>query len=265
MRSLVLAFLLTFSLFSSLAHSEAKKTEIVIGTTPGDFAELVRNGLTPVLEKQGYKVRLMEFTDYVTPNLALEEKTLDANIFQHKPYLDEFAKAKGLHLKPVAQVPTGPLGLYAGKSKSLKDIKDKAVIAIPNDPTNLSRALTLLSEQGLIKINPNANPILVGTKDITENKKKIDIKLLEAAQLPRVLDEVDFAIINGNYATNAGIALTSALAQEKSNLYINWLVVRDADVNAQYVKDLKAALNSPALKTWAKNRFKGYKFPADWK
>lgn len=265
MRLINFVFLFSALIISTPLFAQGKKTEIVIGTTAGDFADLVKHGLKPILEKNGYAVKLIEFTDYVTPNLALEEKRLSANIFQHKPYLDEFAKEKGLHLKAVAEVPTAPLGIYAGKTKALKDVKNKAVIAIPNDATNLSRALTILSELGWVKISPKANPILVSVRDITENKKELNIKLLEAAQLPRIVSEVDFAIINGNYATNAGIGLETALAKEKSDLYINWLVVRESDQNSEITKALIQSLNDDAFKKFSESRFKGYKFPKSWK
>lgn len=249
----------------AITQAEAQAKNITIGATVGDFADLVKQGLRPQLEKKGYKVRLVEFTDYVTPNLALSEGRLDANIFQHKPYLDQFAKEKGLKLSAVAQVPTAPLGLYAGKLKSLADVKNESKIAIPNDATNLSRALTILSDLGWIEISKNANPLLVGTKDITKNQKKLKIVLLEAAQLPRALADVDFAVINGNYVTSAGIALTSALTQEKSDLYINWLVVAEKNKDSAVTKDLVEVLNSEEVKKYSQTKFKGYKFPSSWK
>ncbi|WP_200860198.1 MetQ/NlpA family ABC transporter substrate-binding protein [Pseudobdellovibrio exovorus] len=258
-------FLTSTTVQAQTPSPAAKKQNITIGATVGDFADLVKHGLRPQLEKKGYKVKLVEFTDYVTPNLALAEGRLDANIFQHKPYLDQFAKEKGLKLSAVAQVPTAPLGLYAGKLKSLDEVKEESKIAIPNDATNLSRALTILSDLGWVEISKNANPLLVGTKDITKNPKKLKIVLLEAAQLPRALADVDYAVINGNYATSAGMALTSALTQEKSDLYVNWAVVTEKNKDSVFTKDLVEVLNSEELKKYANTKFKGYKFPTSWK
>ncbi len=257
---------IVFALFFVTITSHADPTKnLIIGTTAGDFADMAKEGLKPPLEKQGYTVKVVEFTDYVTPNLALADGKIDVNIFQHKPYLEHFAKEKGLHLKPIAQVPTSPLGLYSGKLKSLKDIKEGSSIAMPNDATNLSRALTILADLGWIEISKNANPLLVGTRDITKNPKNLKITPLEAAQVPRATQDVDFAVINGNYATNAGIPMSSALTLEKSNLYVNWAVVAEKNFGAKFSQDLITVLNSEDFKKFAHKRFKGYKFPEAWK
>lgn len=260
----ITTLLVTIAL-SVLGHAyAAEKTEIIIGTTPGDFADLVKEGLNPELEKKGYKIKLVEFTDYVKPNLALAEGSLDVNIFQHKPYLEDFAKEKKLQLSTIAEVPTAPLGLYAGKSKTLAEVKSGTKVGVPNDPTNLARALVILADLGWIKLSKNVDSLKVSTREIETNIKNIVIVQLEAAQLPRSLSDLDYAVINGNYATNAGIALTSALSREKSNAYINWAVVKDSDLNTTYVKDVAAALKSKAIKDYAKVRFKGYKLPSTW-
>lgn len=200
----------------------------------------------------------------MTPNIALSESRLDANIFQHKPYLEQFTKEKGLALKVLAQVPTAPLGLYPAKLKNLSDIKIESSVAIPNDPTNLSRALTILSDLNWIKLKEGVDPFLIGLQDIKDNPKKLKITLLEAAQIPRVIKDVDYAVINGNYATSAGLKLTSALVQEKSNQYINWVVVEEKNMSSQKSKDLIEVLNSEAFKNFARQKFEGYKWPDSW-
>lgn len=240
-------------------------TEIVIGTTPGDFADLVREGLKPGLEKKGYRVRLVEFSDYVRPNLALAEGAIHANIFQHRPYLEHFVKEKGLRLKPLAEVPTAPLGLYAGRSKELGAVSSRSKVAVPNDPTNLARSLVILADLGWIELRSGIDPLRVSEKDIGKNLKGIRIVQLEAAQLPRVLPDVDFAIINGNYAVASGLALQSALHIEKSDAYVNWAVIREGDAQAPWAKDLESALQSPELRVFSRNKWKGYKFPSSWK
>ncbi len=257
--------LLAISLSLSFVSKAFSATEITIGTTAGDFGEMAKLGIKPELEKKGYKVKVIEFTDYVTPNLALASGQIQANIFQHKPYLIDFAKAKGLELYPLTEVPTAPLGLYAGKLKTLNAVKEGTSIAIPNDPTNLSRALTILKDLGWIDIAKDADPLLISTRQISSNPKKLKIVALEAAQLPRSLADVDYAIINGNYATNSGIALSSALSQEKSEAYLNWAVIPQKAKDSTLAKDLKDAINSSSFKTYAKERFKGYRFPPSWK
>ncbi len=256
-------FLLSLSLMYSTFASA--KSEITIGTTAGDFGEMAKQGIKPELEKKGYKVKVIEFTDYVTPNLALASGQIQANIFQHKPYLEEFSKAKGLDLLPLTEVPTAPLGLYAGKLKSLEAVKEGSTIAIPNDPTNLARALIILKDLGWIEVAKDADPLLISTRHISKNPKKLKIVSLEAAQLPRSLADVDFAVINGNYATSSGLSLAAALSQEKSEAYLNWAVIAKKDKDQAFAKDLKDAINSEAFKTYARNRFKGYRFPPQWK
>lgn len=250
----------------SNARADVGKTKtIVVGTSVGDFAALVNEGLKPYLEKKGYQIKLVQFTDYVRPNLALEEGALDVNIFQHKPYLDAFTKEKGLHLSVLVPVPTAPLGLYSGKLKKLTEVKAGVSIAVPNDSTNLARALVILKELGWIELNPKSDPLRVSTKDIIQNLKGVKIIPLEAAQIPRALSDVDYAIINGNYATNAGIALSSALTREKNDNYINYAVVRSGDLNSAFAKDFADAAKSGFFKEFSKKRFQGYKFPSDWK
>jgi D-methionine transport system substrate-binding protein len=258
----IASFLLLLTAIPAFAASTPEKT---IGATVGDFADLVRESLIPLLEKQGIHARLVEFTDYVQPNVALAEGSLDLNIFQHKPYLDQFAKERKLALAPLTQVPTAPLGLYGGKLKSLTEVKDRATIAVPNDPTNLARALTILADLGWITLPAKIDPFKITPSDIRENKMNLKIVELEAAQIPRALADVDYAVINGNYVVSAGLSLTAALAREKSDAYVNWAVVRSADLNSPFAKAVKEALRSKEFRGYAKSKFVGYKFPSDWK
>ena len=240
-------------------------TEKVIGATVGDFADLSKESLKPLLEKKGFKVRVMEFTDYVQPNIALSEGSLDLNIFQHKPYLEQFAKEKGLKLSPLAQVPTAPLGIYPGKLKSLAAVKSGSTVAMPNDPTNLARALLILADLKWIELPAKYDPFKISPLDIVKNPKNIKIVQLEAAQIPRALQDVDYAIINGNYVVSSGMSLTSKLMAEKSDAYINWAVIRTSEVNSDFGKAVIEALNSKEFQAYAKNKFKGYKYPSNWK
>ena len=240
-------------------------TKIVIGTTEGDFADMVRNQVKGTLEAQGYEVELVPFTDYVRPNKALAEGDLDINIFQHKPYLDTFKEANNLDLVEVFQVPTAPLGLYSGKKTKIEEAYKGMSVSAPNDPSNFARALVMMQDLGWITLKDGIDPLTASKSDIADNSKyDIDIVELEAAQLPRARDEVDFAIINGNYATDAGIKLTDALAQEESFAYINWSAVKTADKDAKWLQDVTNAYNSDAFKQYAHKTFPGYKYPKIW-
>lgn len=244
---------------------DPEHTKIVIGTTEGDFADMVRNQVKSSLEAQGYEVELVAFTDYVRPNLALAEGDLDINIFQHKPYLDNFKKENNLDLVEAFQVPTAPLGIYTGKKTSLDEAYKGMSVSAPNDPSNFARALVMMNDLGWIKLKDNIDPLTASKTDIADNSK-YDIKIveLEAAQLPRARDEVDFAVINGNYATDAGINLTDALFQEPSFAYVNWSAIKSADAGKKWVEDVTNAYNSDAFKKYAHETFPGYKYPKIW-
>lgn len=241
-----------------------EKKEIVFGTTVGDFGDMVKEQIKPALEKKGYTVKLIEFTDYVRPNQALAEGELDINVFQHKPYLYDFKKEHKLDIVEVFQVPTAPLGLYPGKLKSLDEVKEGSSVSAPNDPSNFARALVMMNDLGWVKLKDGVNPLTASKNDIAENLKKIKIVELEAAQLPRSRADVDFAVVNGNYAMSSGMKLTETLFQEPSFAYVNWAAVKTADKDSQWVKDVTEAYNSDEFKSYAKQRFAGYKYPASW-
>ena len=244
---------------------DPEHTKIIIGTTEGDFADMVRNQVKASLEEQGYEVELIAFTDYVRPNLALAEGDLDINIFQHKPYLDTFKKENNLDLVEVFQVPTAPLGIYSGKKTSLDDVYKGMSVSAPNDPSNFARALVMMNDLGWITLKDDVDPLTASKTDIADNSK-YDIKIveLEAAQLPRARDEVDFAVINGNYATDAGIELTEALFQEPSFNYVNWSAIKSTDTGKKWVEDVTNAYNSEAFKKYAHDTFPGFKYPKIW-
>ena len=170
---------------SAATGIDPNKAEIVIGTTVGDFGDMVKNSVKPQLEQQGYQVKLVEFSDYIRPNKALADGDIDINVFQHKPYLDTFKKENNLDIVEAFQVPTAPLGLYAGKVADLKQVKDGATVAAPNDPSNFARALVMLNELGWVTLKANIDPLTASKNDIAQNPKNIKLVELEAAQLPR--------------------------------------------------------------------------------
>lgn len=243
--------------FISAAFAEVIK----VGATPIPHAEILEF-IKPELKKEGYELEIKVFNDYVVPNLAVEDGDLDANYFQHIPYLNEFNANKGTHLVKTAGVHLEPMGIYSKKIKSLKDLKDGATISIPNDPTNESRALDVLVNAKLIEVDNSAK--LRTPLDITKNSKNLKFKELEAATLPRTLDDVDIAVINTNFAMNANLNPTKdALALEsKDSPYINIVVVKEGNQNSKKIKALDAALNTKAVKDFIADKYKGAIIPA---
>lgn len=241
---------------------DKKAATLKIGATAIPHAEIL-NYVKPAMEKQGIKLEVVEMADYVRPNLAVADKELDGNYFQHIPYLEKFAADHKLALVSVAKIHIEPMAIYSRKIKSLDEIQEGAVVSIPNDPTNGGRALLLMQSAGLIKLKPEAG-ITATVQDIIENPKKLDIKELEAPQLPRSFDDVTIAVINTNYALDAGLVPTrDALFIEASDSpYVNILVVRKGDENREEIKKLAATLNSPETKKFIEEKYKGAILPA---
>ncbi len=221
---------------------------IIIGVTPVPHKDIILVA-KPLLEKEGYTVEIKEFTDYVQPNVALAEKSLDANFFQHIPYLEDMSKKQKLNLTWVAKVHIEPLGLYSKKIKKLDELKKGDVVAVPSDPTNGARALRLLEAHGLITLKPGE---LVTAKDVTANPKGIKIMELEAAQLPRTLEDVTASVINTNFASEAGLipSRDAIIIEGKDSPYANVIAVRADDVNSPKIKALAKAVTSPEVKAY---------------
>ncbi|UVN44502.1 MetQ/NlpA family ABC transporter substrate-binding protein [Pseudomonas mosselii] len=240
------------------AHAET----LTVAATPVPHAEIL-NFVKPQLAKEGVELKVKEFTDYIQPNVQVSEKRLDANFFQHQPYLDEFNKAKGTQLVSVAGVHLEPLGAYSSKYKKLDELPSGATVVIPNDATNGGRALLLLDKAGVIKLKDSKN-ILSTVKDITGNDKKLKFRELEAATIPRVLTQVDLALINTNYALEAKLnPKKDALVIEGSDSpYVNILVARPDNKDADAMKKLAAALHSPEVKQFITEKYKGAVIPA---
>ena len=244
------------------AAGEMKK--IIVGASPAPHAEIL-NAAKEVLASKGYELDIVEYTDYVLPNNALDSGDLDANYFQHKPYLDSFNEQNGTKLVSAGAIHYEPLGIYAGKTSSLDELKDKATVLVPNDVSNEARALLLLEAQGLIKLKEGVG--LEATRnDIVENPKNLDIVELEAAQLPRSLPDCDIAVINGNYAIEAGLKVSDALAAEDSEslaatTYGNIVAVREGDETTDATKALVEALTSPEVKQFMEEKYEGAVVP----
>ena len=255
---------LTFTAVAAFAAihlpvSAQTKKELVIGATAGPYADQVKLGIKPLLEAKGYKVKVVEFNDYIQPNFALAQGDLDANAFQHIVYLTKFATENKLALSEVIKVPTAPIAVYSRKHKSLAEVKEGSTVALPNDPTNAARALVVLEQIGWIKLRDGYDPIRASEKDVAVNTKKIKLIPLEAAQLPRSLDDTDFSFVNGNFALASGLTLTEALALEKTSpTYQNLVAVRTADKDAPWVKDIADAYRSREFLAITETRFAGF-------
>lgn len=237
---------------------------IKVGASITPHAEILRS-VSDELEKQGYKLEVVEYNDYIIPNTALESGELDANYIQHLPYLEDFNKENGTHIVSVADIHCEPFGIYAGKSDSLENLKEGAVIAVPNDTTNEARALLLLQDQGLIKLKENAG-LTATVKDIAENPKNFEIKELEAAQVPKALQDVDVAAINTNYALEANLKLSDALASEGADslaakTYANIIAVKEGNENAEKIKALIDAVKSEQVKKFIEDKYDGAVVP----
>lgn len=260
-RRSILLTVLSLALASGFVHAKDPK-DITIGTSAGPYADQIKLGIKPILEKQGYKVKLVEFNDYIQPNFALAEGSLDANVFQHIVYLKKFAQEHKLALTDLITIPTAPIAIYSKKHKTLDAVKEGTTVGLPNDPTNQARALVLLDQLGWIKLRATFDPVRASEKDIAVNTKKIRLLPLEAAQLPRSLGDTDYSFINGNYALASGLKLTDALVAEKiSPNYINLVAIRAADKDKQFAKDLAAAYRSREFLDITNKHFAGYSKP----
>ena len=244
--------------------SSGELQKIVVGASPAPHAEILK-AANDVLKEKGYELEIKEYVDYIQPNLALESGDLDANYFQHLPYLESFNEENGTNLVSAGAIHYEPFGIYAGKTTSLDELQDGATIAVPNDTTNEARALLLLEAQGLIKLKEDAG--LTATKnDIVENPKNLQLYEVEAAQLPRVIGDVDVAVINGNYAIEAGYKVSDALAVEASDslaatTYGNVVAVRAGEENDPAIQALIEALTSDEVKAFIESTYDGAVVP----
>jgi D-methionine transport system substrate-binding protein len=266
---LLVALAVTMSILAACGGDEASssaedKKEVTIGATSGPYSDMVTKAIKPGLEEKGYTVEVKEFSDYIQPNNALAQGDLDANLFQHKIYMETFAKQHNMDLSEVIVVPTAPMGIYSEKFDSIEDIKEGSAIAIPNDPTNAARAFQILEDAKLITLKPDTDPLTVSEKDIAENVKNLQFKPIEAAQLPRAVDSVDLSAVPGNYALAANMDLLNALQLENMpDQYRNRVVVNTKDVDSQLAKDIKAVVEADEFEKVIDKEFKGFGKP-EW-
>lgn len=236
---------------------------LVVGATPTPAGEVLAYIKDNLAEKAGLDLEVKEFTDYVTPNTALQEGSLDANLYQHTPYLKDFNTSKKTDLVPVTEVYLPPMGVYAKKTKDVRALRPGATVAVPNDTTNEGRALQLLASRGVIGLKKGAGSTAT-PEDITSNPKKLAIKPLDPAQLPRSLDDLDAAVINNNYALDAGLSPKKdaiLLESPKGNPYNNVLAVKKGEQDDPRIAKLAKLLTSPEVKKFIEDKYQGSVLP----
>ena len=250
---------------AEVAETVTEKGTITVAASPTPHAEILAEA-AKLLDKEGWTLEVTEFEDYVQPNLVVDSGEIDANYFQHTPYLDDFNEKKGTDLVAVAAIHYEPFGIYPGTKTALSDLADGDVIAVPNDTTNEARALLLLAAQGLITVRDGAG-LTATVNDITDNPHNLQIKEIEAAQLPRTVQDVDFAVINGNYAMEAGFSVgkdalaTEDASSEAAQTYANVLVVKEGRENDPAIQALYAALTSDKVKDYINSTYDGAVVP----
>jgi D-methionine transport system substrate-binding protein len=264
MKKIIVALLFIALLTACSSKETLNDKNVTIGATSGPYSDMVSKAIKPILEEKGYTVEVVEFSDYIQPNKALANGDLNANLFQHKIYLESFSKEHKLELSELISVPTAPMGIYSKKFNSLDEITDGSAIAIPNDPTNAARAFLILEDAGLIKLDPAADTLTVSEKDVKENVKNLKFQPIEAAQLPRAVDSVDLSAVPGNFALAAKMDLLDALQLENmADQYRNRVAVNTKDLEAQFAKDIKEAVESAEFEKVIDAEFKGFGKP-EW-
>jgi D-methionine transport system substrate-binding protein len=249
-------------ILTGCGSASADDKKIKIGATAGPYSDQLKEGIIPILEKDGYKVEIVEFNDYIQPNNALDEENIDANLFQNRIYLQNFNESHDMDLLPAYGVPTAPIALYSEKHTVLEDVKEGMTVTLPNDPTNLARSLHMMEGYGWITINKDVNPTTASEKDVATNKYNLKIQPLDAAQTPRSLSDADFAFVNGNFALASGLKLKEAVDVEKtSEDYLIYLTIRKDDEDKPFAKALKAAYHSDEFLAYTKEHAAGYVLP----
>lgn len=246
--AVLIVLVIISALFAGCSGNSDDKNDVSVirvGVCAGPYGDMFKEAIQPSLEKKGYKVEITEFSDYVQPNNALAENEIDVNMFQHSTYLKKFCEEHSLELTYITEIPTASMGVFSEKYKSFDEAENGSTVAIPNDDTNLSRALRVLAQTGIITLNPDVDASKASVNDISENPKNLSFTEVSAEILPSVLDSTDFAVINGNYAISAGLDLADAVYNEElEDGYFNVIAVRTDDAEKQFAKDIKNIVHS---------------------
>ncbi|TWT00948.1 MetQ/NlpA family ABC transporter substrate-binding protein [Planomicrobium sp. CPCC 101079] len=245
-------------------ESSADSKTVKLGGTAGPYSDMLNQAFKPALEEKGYTVEITEFSDYIQPNNALNNGDLDANLFQHSIYLENFSKENNMDLTGLITVPTAPMGIYSNVFNSIEEVKDGATIAIPNDPVNAARTFLVLQDHGLITLDPAAEELTVSEKDIQENPKNLVFQPIEAGGLPRAVESSDLAAVPGNFALAAEMDLLDALVlEDMPDQYRNLVAVKTENKDTQLAKDLVEIVESPEFEELIDAEFKGFGKP-EW-
>lgn len=256
--SLSLTIALIFSLLAGCSGSKDSGA-IKVGVCAGPYEDMFREAIEPTLNEKGYTVEYVLFSDYVQPNKALADEEINVNIFQHSVYLKNFSQEHNLDLVYITEIPTAGMGIFANSISSVDAVPDGATVAIPNDVTNLARAIRVLEQTGLVTIDPAVDPTEATQYTLSGNPKNLNFVEIEAPQLPRSLESVDLAVINGNYALSAGLNLSDAIHNEQlQEGYVNVIAVRTEDKDAQFAKDIVEIVHSDAFRSVIEDASKQY-------
>ncbi|HLQ74388.1 MAG TPA: MetQ/NlpA family ABC transporter substrate-binding protein [Bacillota bacterium] len=268
--------LITFALFISLIvlaacgsdasdggdSSDGGSNTIHVGATSGPFSDMLTDGIAPIIEEDGYELKVTEFHDYIQPNNALDEGDIDANLYQNSIYLEQFNEDHGMDLVAPYAVPTAPIALYSDKHDSLDDLEEGMKITLPNDPTNLARSLHMLKDEGYIEIDESVKQTIASEKDITKNDLNLDIQPMEAAQTVRSLNDADFAFVNGNFALAADLKFADAVILEDTiEEYLIYLTVRAGEEDEEFAQVLEEAFKSDEFYEYTKENLDGFVLP----
>ncbi|MHC0552579.1 MetQ/NlpA family ABC transporter substrate-binding protein [Salinicoccus sp. CNSTN-B1] len=257
-----LASTLAVIIGSSALLYEGEGEVITIGASTGPYSDMVNFALKPALEEQGYTVELVEYTDYIQPNNALDNGDLDANLYQNKSFMADFNKENGTDFHNLIQVPTAPMGLYSSEYDSLDEIENGSEVALPLDPVNSSRGFQTLMDAGLIEVAEDANLLAIEEKDILKNNKNLEFVYQDSGQLPRSVDQIGLSLVPGNFALASGMDLADALQLEDMNEnYRNQIVVNASDKDSKMAEDLIEAVKSEHFKQTIDEQFKGFDKP----
>lgn len=236
--------------------------DIKLGATAGPYSDMLKQAIVPGLEEKGYTVELVEFSDYIQPNIALDGGDIDANLFQHSIYLENFSKENNMDLSGLIVVPTAPMGIYSNQFDTLEDIEDGATIAIPNDPVNAARALQILEDQGLVEVDPEVDDLKISERDVITNKKNLVFQPIEAGQLPRAVEGSDLSAVPGNFALAAEMDLLDALALENMpDQYRNLVAVKAENEDSELANDIIGIVESEEFEKVIDENFEGFGKP----
>lgn len=257
------------ALFTGCGKSDKNAENLIrVGVCAGPYGDMFNEAIKPALEEKGYEIEMTEFSDYVQPNMSLADNEIDVNMFQHSTYLKKFCEEHSLELEYISEIPTASMGIFSDKYNSLDDVSDGGEVAVPNDDTNYARALRVLEQTGLITLNPEIDASAATVDDIVENPKNLKFTEVSAEILPSILDSVDLAVINGNYAIGAGLKLDKAVYNEElGEGYYNVIAVRSEDADKQFAKDIVSIVHSDDFRNVIEDGSKQYTAfakPADY-